>query len=55
MSPDMVHTVLEKATEFLIKYINAYKAVGANGVFGGRAAGRPSFPRPWRRSSPVII
>lgn len=30
--PDMVHTVLEKATEFLIKYINAYKAVGANGV-----------------------
>lgn len=31
--PDMVHTVLEKVTEFLIKYINAYKAVGANGVF----------------------
>lgn len=31
--PDMVHTVLEKATDFLIKYINAYKAVGANGVF----------------------
>ncbi len=30
--PDMVHTVLEKVTEFLIKYINAYKAVGANGV-----------------------
>ena len=30
--PDMVHTVLEKATEFLIRYINAYKAVGANGV-----------------------
>ena len=30
--PDMVHTVLEKATEFLIKYINAYKAVGGNGV-----------------------
>ena len=23
--PDMVHIVLEKATEFLIKYINAYK------------------------------
>lgn len=31
--PDMVHTVLEKVTDFLIKYINAYKAVGANGVF----------------------
>lgn len=30
--PDMVHTVLEKVTEFIIKYINAYKAVGANGV-----------------------
>ncbi len=30
--PDMVHTVLEKVTEFLIQYINAYKAVGANGV-----------------------
>jgi len=30
--PDMVHTLLEKATEFLIAYIKAYKAVGANGV-----------------------
>lgn len=30
--PDMVHTVLEKTSEFLINYINAYKAVGANGV-----------------------
>lgn len=30
--PDMVHTVLEKVSEFLINYINAYKAVGANGV-----------------------
>ncbi len=30
--PDMVHTVLGKVTDFLIKYINAYKAVGANGV-----------------------
>lgn len=30
--PDMVHTVLEKVSEFLIKYINAYKAVGANGI-----------------------
>ena len=31
--PDMVHAVMEKATQFLIKYINAYKAVGADGVF----------------------
>lgn len=30
--PDMVHTVLEKATTFIIDYIKAYKAVGANGV-----------------------
>ena len=30
--PDTVHVVLEKATEFIIKYIQAYKAVGANGV-----------------------
>lgn len=32
MEPEMVHIVLEKATDFLIQYINAYKAVGANGV-----------------------
>ncbi len=30
--PDMVHTVLEKVTSFLIDYCKAYKAVGANGV-----------------------
>ncbi len=30
--PDMVHTVLEKATEFLIEYCKAYKDAGANGV-----------------------
>lgn len=30
--PDMVHTVLEKVTAFLIEYAKAYKAVGANGV-----------------------
>ena len=30
--PDMVHTVLEKATEFLINYAKAYKDAGANGV-----------------------
>ena len=30
--PDMVHAVLRKATDFLIEYINAYKAVGADGV-----------------------
>ena len=32
VEPDMVHVVLEKATEFLIKYISEYKKVGANGV-----------------------
>lgn len=30
--PDMVHTLLEKVTEFLIKYANAYKAVRAHGI-----------------------
>lgn len=30
--PDMVHTTLEKTTEFIIKYIKGYKAIGANGV-----------------------
>ncbi|MGI5897220.1 MAG: uroporphyrinogen decarboxylase family protein [Oscillospiraceae bacterium] len=30
--PDMVHTVLEKATAFLIQYCQAYKDVGAQGV-----------------------
>lgn len=30
--PDMVHVVLDKATTFIIKYIQAYKAVGAHGV-----------------------
>lgn len=30
--PDMVHMVLEKATQFLIAYCQAYKDAGANGV-----------------------
>ena len=30
--PDAVHTVLEKATEFLIGYISAFKDAGADGV-----------------------
>lgn len=30
--PAMVHTVLEKATAFLIEYAKAFKAAGANGV-----------------------
>lgn len=30
--PDYMHTILEKCTEFIINYIKAYKAVGANGV-----------------------
>lgn len=30
--PDMVHTVMEKATQFLIAYCKAYKDLGANGV-----------------------
>lgn len=30
--PEMVETVLNKATEFLIEYAKAFKAVGANGI-----------------------
>ncbi len=30
--PDMVHTVLEKATTFIINLINGYKETGCNGV-----------------------
>ena len=30
--PDMVHTVLEKTTAFLIEYAKAYRAAGANGI-----------------------
>lgn len=30
--PDVVHVVLEKATQFIIKYILSYKEAGANGV-----------------------
>lgn len=30
--PDMVHTTLNKVTDFLINYINEYKKAGANGV-----------------------
>ena len=30
--PDMVHTVLQKVTDFLIRYANAYKGTGAHGI-----------------------
>lgn len=30
--PDMVHATMRKATDFVVEYIKAYKAVGANGV-----------------------
>lgn len=30
--PDMVHAAMRKATAFVLEYIKAYKAVGANGV-----------------------
>lgn len=30
--PEMVHKLLRKATDFIIEYIKAYKAVGAHGV-----------------------
>ena len=30
--PEMVHTAMEKASQFLLAYIRAYKAAGADGV-----------------------
>lgn len=30
--PEMMHAVLEKASSFLIEYVKAYKAAGANGI-----------------------
>lgn len=30
--PELVHTTLKKSTDFLIEYMKAYKAAGANGV-----------------------
>lgn len=30
--PDLVHTILEKATEFIIKYVKAFKEAGADGL-----------------------
>ena len=30
--PDMMHTVLEKATKFIIEYVKAYKALGCHGI-----------------------
>ena len=32
MEPDSAHELVNKATEFLLKYIKAYKEVGANGI-----------------------
>lgn len=32
MEPDMVHSVLDKATAFLIRYIEEYKRAGADGI-----------------------
>lgn len=32
MEPELVHTVLQKATQFLIQYIRQYKEAGAQGV-----------------------
>ncbi len=31
-APEMVHTTLQKATQFLLDYIQSYKNVGAHGI-----------------------
>lgn len=43
--PETVHTVLAKATEFITKYILAYKAAGANGVVMAEPAAGLLSPR----------
>ena len=47
--PDMVHSVMEKATAFVTNYINAYKASGANGVLMAEPLTGLLSPL-WRRS-----
>ncbi len=32
LDPEFIHVVLDKATQFLIEYVKAYKAAGANGI-----------------------
>ena len=49
--PDMVHTVMEKATQFLVEYCRAYKELGANGVVIAEPVTGLLSP-PSRRSSP---
>ncbi len=44
--PEMVHAALEKATQFLLKYIQAYKAVGAHGVVVAEPAAGLLSPSP---------
>lgn len=43
--PDMVHETLRKTTEFIIKYIKAYKEIGANGVVVAEPAAGLLSPR----------
>lgn len=43
--PDMVETVLEKATQFLITYAKAFKAAGANGIAMAEPAAGILSPR----------
>lgn len=43
--PDMVHETLRKTTEFIIKYIKAYKEIGANGVVLAEPAAGLLSPR----------
>ena len=49
--PDMVHVVLEKASEFIKNYILAFKAAGANGVVMAEPLAGLLSPL-WRRNFP---
>lgn len=53
--PELVETVLEKATEFLIKYALAFKEAGANGItIAEPAAGLLSPPLIKEFSTPYV-
>ena len=53
--PEMVHTTLEKATEFLIAYALEYKKIGAHGIVVAEpAAGLPSPDLCEEFSSPYV-
>lgn len=52
--PDMVHVLLEKATQFITEYCKAYKEAGANGVVIAEPVAGCSRPL-FRQNSPALM